>query len=110
LKILNAFLRRNPSDIQAQILRRASLKAQENDQPSMLFGTNYILAFMHYELRHFRHISIDDTTPQQELSILKAYFYFVSAVNASAGKVFEDGKALVVDHFINIAGPSWLIN
>lgn len=108
-KILNAFLRRNPSNVQVQILRKLALNAQADDQFPFLFGTNYILAFMHYELRHFRDISIDDTSPQQELNILKAYFYFVSAINASAGKAFEDARTLNIDLFYKYSWP-FLVN
>lgn len=105
IKILQEFLRRNPPIIQAEIILKARLKAKDNQGFPLLFATNYILAFMHYELRHFRHVSIEDTTPEQELRIFKAYFCFVTLGNASAGKVYDEAKNIEATHFYKYSWP-----
>lgn len=64
------------------------LKDDEKEEQNefTLFATKFNLEFIHHELLNYRDFEILDTTPQQEVNFLKAYWLIVEKVTNEYGQ------------------------
>lgn len=82
---------------------------RNNNEPIKFFASIFCMEFIHFELLNYRDFEIEDTTPQQELNFLKAYFLIVERTNTDYYKSYEENNKLEGDYFRKNIWPT-LIN
>lgn len=104
--IIFNFLTIRQSDITRNKILSRLLRKSEKEPSIEFFGLLYSTEFIHYELLNYRDFDITDTTPQQELNFLKAYFLIVEKVNARYSAVFKFNETSDVHHFQKTTWPT----
>lgn len=75
IKILESISRRFEKTTRDKILNKVKKQIIKNSNSEVnLFTIKTNLEFIHFELINFKEIDYEDSTPEQELNILKAYF------------------------------------
>jgi hypothetical protein len=64
------------------------------DNPSSIFALWYTMEFIQRELTNFRDFEFENTTPDQEFRLLKAYLVVVGECNESHTKRFKEDEGL----------------
>jgi len=81
-KIFDLLLRRQLPVIKSQIIENAFKKIKRNQKETVhFFSTLYNMNFLHHELANYRDLDMEDTTPEEDVKIFKAYFLVVEEVN-----------------------------
>lgn len=107
-KILELLLRRQPLARQQRFLYNLN-KSNRNelDEDFGLFVMSYVLEFMHYALINYRVFSMqgDDTSPEQDFRLLKAYVVFIERRNVKDALIFDHNRDLTDDFFFKNTLP-----
>lgn len=105
IRILDFLTFRQSDQTKSKILSRL-IKKSEKEPSIAFFGLLYSTEFIHYELLNYRDFHIKDTTPQQELNFIKAYFLIVEQVNTKYSSVFKFNETSDVNHFQKTTWPT----
>ncbi|MBK9107365.1 MAG: hypothetical protein IPM92_03025 [Saprospiraceae bacterium] len=97
--ILHLFLRRIPHDELISIKQRISKFEKEQETGITLFSEFYITEFMVYALQ-FSNDRLEDTTPEEDLKIFKAYLLIVNKTLKELDDVMQ-GVKVNSDHSFN---------
>lgn len=105
-RILALFLHRYP---ESYINNWFDLKnpkyLKSNTRKFTLFSTLHVLDFMHYELSNYRELEFQDTTAEQEIRILKAYFLIMDQRNLVDDKIYNNNEQQEGDFYYTHTWP-----
>jgi hypothetical protein len=107
IKILDFLTFRQSEEIKNSLLSRL-IKKSKKDPSIEFFGLLYSTEFIHHELLNYRDFQIKDTTPQQELNLIKAYFVIVEQVNTKYSSAFKIPETWDTNHFQKTVWPSFI--
>jgi len=96
---------RQSSETKSKILSRL-IKKSEKEPSIEFFGLLYSTEFIHYELVHYRDFQIIDTTPDQELNLIKAYFLVAEMVNEKYHSAYKSNESLEAEYFQKMTWPT----
>jgi hypothetical protein len=105
LRIFNFLTFRQDEKTKSKILSRL-IKKSDREPTVEFFGLLYSTEFIHYELINYRDFHIKDTSPQQELNFIKAYFLIVEQVNTKYSAFFKFNETSDVNHFQKTTWPT----
>ncbi len=109
-EIFDLFMRRQPNEIKSQIILKASQKIKQNNNELLdFFSPLYCMEFIHREILNYREFYFEDTTPEQEMNIFKAYFLVVEDINKVYYEAYEMNDKLEDEYFRKNTWPT-LIN
>lgn len=101
-EIFHTITRRLPDKTKNDLLKKiVEIELKNPGQEVQFFSYLGTLEFIHHELIHYRDFSIEDSTPEQELKVLKAYFVIVQNINDQYESVF--GESLDKGEFFQTA-------
>lgn len=107
LEILKYLIQNQDENTRQSILQKALHKVEKNPvDPVHFFSPLYNLEFMHLELLNYRTFIIDDTTPENELNFLKAYFLIVENINEKYHEKFVENEQVDTDYFYKATWPT----
>lgn len=105
VRILDFLTLRQSDQIKTKIFSRL-IKRSEKEPSVELFTPLYTTEFIHYELLNFKDFHITDTSPEQELNLIKAYFLIVEQVNARYSAAYKASRNLDADNFQKMTWPT----
>ena len=71
-----------------------------------IFSMHYVLDFMHYALSTYRELVMaDDTTPDQEYRLFKAYVIFIEKRQKRDEQIFNENRNYKADFFYRNTWP-----
>jgi len=107
IRIFRFLLQRQPKEVVDGIFANLFAKTRRNpNEPVHFFTTVANLEFIHYELINYRTTDREDTTPEEELKFLKAYFIVAEDVNNKYINAFDKNKDDQADYFASSTWPT----
>ncbi len=107
IRILVLLMQRQPEALGARILRK--VRSESKEKPAIqLFSVIYTMEFIHYELCHFRDIEFRDTSLEDELKILKAYFVIADRLNNQYSSTLARGEGVDEEYFRKNTWPAMI--
>ncbi|MEA4985252.1 hypothetical protein SDC9_42967 [bioreactor metagenome] len=92
-KLLKVLLKRQKTDTVINIIHNYEILNENAKTEFSVFSRLYIKTFIHYVLINYQEIpSIADTTPTQELNLLKAYLVISSIKNSETHNIYNIGN------------------
>jgi hypothetical protein len=106
-EILQLFLRRQSLATQHRIgLKLMESRKDRGADAYAIFSELHTLEFMHYSLGHYQEIPMgDDTTPDQEYRLFKAYIIFIEKRQQIDEGIFDENRHHTVDFFYKNTWP-----
>ena len=106
IRIIEFLTQRFDYKIKREIFKNIYKLIERNGEKIQFFTRMANLEFIHHELINYRNGNLVDSTPEQELNFLKAYFLIVEKLNIKFTKVYNNNIRSEGDFFETHTWPT----